>query len=65
MTNLLGRYMFKCMYQCCGSDRGQSYKTFYILGQIYKLVLKLDESALIQKILSENFRTLQPKVFTE
>ena len=42
---------------------GESYNTFYTLGQIYKLVLKI-ENALLKKIFGQNFKTLQPKIFS-
>ena len=45
------------------NSRGQSYKIFYTLGQIYKCVLKHENNALAQTFVGPNVRTLYPNIF--
>ena len=42
---------------------GQSYKTFYTLGQIYKHTLKHVNNAMRQTFVRHNVRTLHPNIF--
>ena len=44
------------------SGRGQSYKDFYTLGQIYKCALKYENNALIQNFDYHCARTLHTKI---
>ena len=43
--------------------RGQSYKDFYTLRQIYKHVLKHENNTLAQTFAGHNFRTQYPNKF--
>ena len=45
-------------------SRGQSYKTFYTLGQIYNCVLKHENNALAQTFVVCNVRTQHPDITT-
>ena len=43
--------------------RGQSYKTFYTLGQFYKRTLKHVNNEMRQTFVHHNVRTLHPNIF--
>ena len=45
-------------------SRGQPYKEFYTLGQIYNRVLKHVNNAMQQTLICHNVRTLLPHIFT-
>ena len=43
--------------------RGQSYKDFYTLGQIYKWILKHENGILMQIFFGHNIKILNPNIF--
>ena len=49
--------------QMLWETRGQSYKDFYTLGQIYKCILKHENGILTQIFFGHNIKILNPNIF--